>query len=245
MCRNVRLLKIGAEKLLNRTAEQGGEAKGLVETGRPLATLPAAVGGAVDAENACDILVAQALGLAGSDKRNATLVHWMFPRSDVLSPLWVTCHPVSRGHRDLLSHLWITGREAGMVKVTGGHALMPSGDAMRLGRMIREARESLGWSQEDLARRLGVDRTTVGKWETGVNEPDLSMLRKLSEVLGLSARQILGNVSDGEEVSPELRLRRLGMTLRGAGLRDHEVEYVLGIIRERQEERKRRKLEQE
>lgn len=120
---------------------------------------------------------------------------------------------------------------------------MPSGDAVRLGRFIREAREAMGWSQDELARMLGVDRTTVGKWEAGANEPDLGMLKTLRRLLNLPAERILdGNTRVVKvDCEPEIRLRRLGMTLRGAGLRDHEVEYVLGIIKERQAERKQRK----
>ena len=32
---------------------------------------------------------------------------------------------------------------------------------------VRRMRERLGWTQEDLARELGVHRVTVARWETG------------------------------------------------------------------------------
>lgn len=128
-----------------------------------------------------------------------------------------------------------------MLNVTGGHVAMPSRDSAELGRLIRQAREAMGWSQDDLARALNVDRTTVGKWEFGAREPDFATLRALCRLLGLPPEQVLDGHSESENIAPEVRLRRLGMTLRGAGLRDHEVEYVLAIIKERQAERKQRK----
>jgi transcriptional regulator with XRE-family HTH domain len=36
---------------------------------------------------------------------------------------------------------------------------------------LRRWREGRGISQSDLARRLGVDRVTVARWETGARQP--------------------------------------------------------------------------
>jgi putative transcriptional regulator len=52
-----------------------------------------------------------------------------------------------------------------------------------LGRRIVEIRARRGWSQAELARRLGVPRERLGKWERGVNAPSLEDLAALSEVL--------------------------------------------------------------
>lgn len=44
-------------------------------------------------------------------------------------------------------------------------------------------RKALGYSQEFLADKLGVDRTTVGRWERGETEPFPYLRRKLCQVL--------------------------------------------------------------
>jgi transcriptional regulator with XRE-family HTH domain len=49
---------------------------------------------------------------------------------------------------------------------------------------LREARRRKRWSQEELARRLEVSVTTVSRWETGKQEPDLRALRKLDKIFG-------------------------------------------------------------
>ena len=46
--------------------------------------------------------------------------------------------------------------------------------------MIRQIREELGWSQSDLAERLGVKQSTVSKLE---NAPDNITLGKLANVV--------------------------------------------------------------
>lgn len=59
-----------------------------------------------------------------------------------------------------------------------------------LGKMIREARESLRLRQWEVAEELNVARTTVSNWERGHSQPDLDTLRKLSAVL---RRDLLSN----------------------------------------------------
>lgn len=48
---------------------------------------------------------------------------------------------------------------------------------------IRKRREMAGIRQEDLANILGVDRSAVGKWETGENNPRFELLPALARAL--------------------------------------------------------------
>ena len=41
---------------------------------------------------------------------------------------------------------------------------------MRLSEKIMDLRKRSGWSQEELADRLGISRQSVSKWETGVSQ---------------------------------------------------------------------------
>ena len=41
---------------------------------------------------------------------------------------------------------------------------------MKLSEKIYNCRRKAGWSQEELAARLGVSRQAVSKWETGVSQ---------------------------------------------------------------------------
>lgn len=57
---------------------------------------------------------------------------------------------------------------------------------MRISEIIKQAREELGMTQEDLAERLEVSRQAVSKWELGASLPSPENLELLEEVLGVS-----------------------------------------------------------
>lgn len=51
---------------------------------------------------------------------------------------------------------------------------------------IRQSRERLGWSQEDLARRVSVSQSTVSGWELGLKSPRTRIMGRLAMVLGVA-----------------------------------------------------------
>lgn len=60
----------------------------------------------------------------------------------------------------------------------------------QLGAVIREHRESLGLSQEDLADLVGVHRTYVGSIERGERNISLLNIRRIAEVLNLKPSEV-------------------------------------------------------
>lgn len=65
----------------------------------------------------------------------------------------------------------------------------------RLGQRIAERRKSLGWTQDQLAERLGVDAETVSRFERGVTVPALVTLDRLVRVLKTSVADLLSEAS--------------------------------------------------
>ena len=55
---------------------------------------------------------------------------------------------------------------------------------------IRDEREARGWTQADLAARIGVSRKTVNTVENGVFTPSATLAIKLARALGLSVEQL-------------------------------------------------------
>ncbi|MEV0446250.1 helix-turn-helix domain-containing protein [Streptomyces spectabilis] len=55
---------------------------------------------------------------------------------------------------------------------------------------LAERRKALGYSQEELAELLGVDRTTVGRWESGKIKPQPHQRRGLAAALGASLTEL-------------------------------------------------------
>lgn len=58
---------------------------------------------------------------------------------------------------------------------------------------IKTARVAKGWSQKDLAARLGMKNArSVGAWEAKVSYPKREVALKLCELLGLKLEEVLG-----------------------------------------------------
>lgn len=72
---------------------------------------------------------------------------------------------------------------------------------MTLAEKIYQARKRAGLSQEALADALGVTRQAVSKWETGKSVPDTENLRRMAQVLAVSADYFLGEAPAPENVS--------------------------------------------
>lgn len=56
---------------------------------------------------------------------------------------------------------------------------------------IVSLRRSRGWSQEELAARLGVSRQSVSKWESGASVPELERIIELSRVFEVTTDELL------------------------------------------------------
>ena len=62
---------------------------------------------------------------------------------------------------------------------------------MILADKIIENRKKNGWSQEELADKLGVSRQSVSKWESAQAIPDMKKILQLSEVFGVSTDYLM------------------------------------------------------
>ena len=71
---------------------------------------------------------------------------------------------------------------------------------MILADKIVENRKKNGWSQEELAEKLGVSRQSVSKWESAQAVPDLKKILQLSEIFGVSTDYL---IKDEFEELPE------------------------------------------
>ena len=61
-----------------------------------------------------------------------------------------------------------------------------------LGQRIVELRGSFGWTQVDLAKKLGVVKQTVSNWENENIQPSIEMLVRLAKLFGVTTDYLLG-----------------------------------------------------
>jgi transcriptional regulator with XRE-family HTH domain len=69
---------------------------------------------------------------------------------------------------------------------------------MILADKIIDLRKKNGWSQEELAEKLGVSRQSISKWESAQSTPDMSRILELSRLFDVSTDYLLK-----DELEPE------------------------------------------
>lgn len=64
-----------------------------------------------------------------------------------------------------------------------------------LGEALKEHRTRCKMTQEFVAEHLGVSRQAVSKWENGTSDPSTSNLLALAKLFGISAEELLKEVT--------------------------------------------------
>ena len=67
------------------------------------------------------------------------------------------------------------------------------------GDILRKLRKDKGYSQQQLADLLFVDRTSVTNWETGRRVPDAILISRISDLLGVDTATLLGITEHPDE----------------------------------------------
>ena len=61
-----------------------------------------------------------------------------------------------------------------------------------IGKTVRRLREKRGWTQEQLARKTGLNRVSIAYIEVGLRKaPTISTRKKLAKALGVSITELL------------------------------------------------------
>ena len=95
---------------------------------------------------------------------------------------------------------------------------------MILADKIIEERKKNGWSQEELAEKLGVSRQSVSKWEGAQSVPDLQRILEMSRMFSVSTDYLLKDELSSEQSAPapgsapETAVRTVTMAEAGAYL---------------------------
>lgn len=63
-----------------------------------------------------------------------------------------------------------------------------------LSEKLRDLRNASGITQEDLSARMNVTRQTISGWERGRSEPDIEIIKKLSQIFDVSVDELLSAV---------------------------------------------------
>jgi transcriptional regulator with XRE-family HTH domain len=64
---------------------------------------------------------------------------------------------------------------------------------MDLGKNLKHFRKAKGVTQVQLAKDLGIDKSTIACYETNRNEPNIDMLKKLALYFDVTLDDLLGD----------------------------------------------------
>ncbi len=62
---------------------------------------------------------------------------------------------------------------------------------------VRECREKLGLTQQDLAQKVGLSQETISQYEIGTRVPNINVAREIAEAL----HEPLDNIFFGKDIS--------------------------------------------
>ena len=105
-----------------------------------------------------------------------------------------------------------------------------SGEGSKVERMVAQARQARGWTQERLAEAVDIEPVTLSRWETGSRALSLSTLARIAEVLEVGLGDLLDidrEVPEPEHGPDETELLRLFGRLEPDGRKT-----ILGLLRQ-------------
>ena len=84
-------------------------------------------------------------------------------------------------------------------------------DLIQTGKFIAELRKEKGLTQKELGEIINIDNRIISKWERGRYAPDITVLKELSVVLGVSITELLEGKKnkDNDSITDEVALNSL------------------------------------
>ncbi len=95
----------------------------------------------------------------------------------------------------------------------------------KIGKYICELRKKNNLTQTELSRLIPTNRTSISKWERGVNLPDIDSLLKLSQIFNVSINDIL----NGSKINTENR-KELKHIVRNLYKKDKKNKPIIKIL---------------
>lgn len=106
-----------------------------------------------------------------------------------------------------------------------------------LGSKIARLRKENGYTQEEFSQLLDVTAQAVSKWENDLSCPDIMLLPKISQLLGISIDEMLGNAAHkaetAEEAKPQVDINKLSIKIHvtGEGRKPVNVAFPMAMIK--------------
>jgi transcriptional regulator with XRE-family HTH domain len=74
---------------------------------------------------------------------------------------------------------------------------------------LKSARETAGWTQDQLSGRAGLPLSSIAQFETAARKPSFDSFRRIAAALGISADYLLGLTDEPAYIPPAEFVRNL------------------------------------
>lgn len=97
------------------------------------------------------------------------------------------------------------------------------------GEYILAKRKEIGLTQREFADKLYVTESAVSKWERGISYPDITLIRDICEILGVSEHELLTSSEDVQMRNYEKLAAKLTKMKRSARIAQYII-YGVGLL---------------
>ena len=101
---------------------------------------------------------------------------------------------------------------------------------MKMNEKIKKLRKDRGWSQAELAEKLGVHLTHISRLETGRYAPSLELMKKLAELFEVTTDYLLYESVDNQgpiNLQDKTILERMKLI---EALEEQDRKIILGVV---------------
>jgi transcriptional regulator with XRE-family HTH domain len=77
-----------------------------------------------------------------------------------------------------------------------GYAMNDIKESSILGKRLLELRKSRGWSQPELAKKVGITDAIIGRYERGATTPSVDIAKRLADTLGVTLDHLVSENSE-------------------------------------------------
>ncbi|WP_251546575.1 helix-turn-helix transcriptional regulator [Limosilactobacillus caecicola] len=104
---------------------------------------------------------------------------------------------------------------------------------------IKKLRCQRGWTQEQLANKMGVSPQTVSNWETGMKVPRMKAFEKLAEIFNVKIGEIMNHSLSGQSPAyhqgktVDLNDDRITFTFNGQPISAEDLKYIKRLLNSR------------
>jgi transcriptional regulator with XRE-family HTH domain len=108
---------------------------------------------------------------------------------------------------------------------------MEGGDKL-IGERIKERRKQLGMTQDELASKIGVKKTSVSNYEVNANSPPEKVIIKIMEALNCDANYLFSDYNENESIAITPHERKLILAYRQMPEMQPAIDKLLDIAEE-------------